>query len=281
MTPDVSIASAHGIAMPRILYGTAWKRERTAALVEQAVALGFRGIDTACQPKHYDEAGVGSGVAAALQRGVARADLYLQSKFTPLNGQDPQRIPYDPKATLREQVTQSLHRSLHNLQTNYLDGLLLHSPMATPAQTMEVWQAMEQLCHEGLVKQLGISNCYDLEMLAYLHHAATVKPVILQNRFYAATRYDREIRAFCREQQILYQSFWTLSANPAILAHATLHGLVQKYQRTAAQLFFRYLSQMGIVPLTGTTSALHMRESLAIFEFELTEAECEAVGALL
>ena len=281
MNHHTTILSAYGVAIPRILYGTAWKKERTAALVEQAIGLGFRGIDTACQPKHYDEAGVGSGVAAALQRGVNRADLYLQSKFTPLNGQDPQRIPYDPQASLPVQVAQSMQRSLQNLQTTYLDCLVLHSPMATPSQTESVWQAMEQLFNDGVVKQLGISNCYNLQQLEHLHRTATIKPVILQNRFYAATRYDREIRAFCQHQQILYQSFWTLSANPALLAHATLQGLVKKYQRTAAQLFFRYLSQMGIIPLTGTTSPLHMREDLAIFEFELTTAECEAVGALL
>ncbi|WP_054763328.1 hypothetical protein [Methylomonas koyamae] len=102
MPDHAFVVSAAGVRMPGILYGTAWKQERTAALVEQAVAAGFRGIDTACQPKHYDEAGVGRGIAAACANsGVARAELYLQTKFTPLNGHDPQRIPYDPRAGWR------------------------------------------------------------------------------------------------------------------------------------------------------------------------------------
>ncbi|MFX8680966.1 hypothetical protein ABTM69_20165, partial [Acinetobacter baumannii] len=84
--------------MPGILYGTAWTKERTAALVTQALQLGFRGIDTACQPRHYHEPGVGDAVAAFLDAGGRREDLYLQTKFTPLGGQDPQRIPYDPQA---------------------------------------------------------------------------------------------------------------------------------------------------------------------------------------
>src|SRR5690606_13977868 len=87
--------------IPPILYGTAWKKERTAALVAAALGAGFRGIDTACQPKHYDEAGVGDGVAAA---GVARDELYLQTKFTPVDGHDSRRIPYDPAAPVAAQV---------------------------------------------------------------------------------------------------------------------------------------------------------------------------------
>ncbi|MBF0124684.1 MAG: aldo/keto reductase [Magnetococcales bacterium] len=272
----------HNTNRPGIIYGTAWKQERTATLVEQAIELGFRGIDTACQPKHYHEAGVGEGVATSLRRGlVERTELYLQSKFTPLDGQDPARVPYDPRASLSEQVAQSLQMSLKNLQTSYLDCLVLHSPLANPAQTLTVWQAMEQLHDAGGVKQLGLSNCYHLQQLEQLYHAARIKPAVLQNRFYAATQYDQTIRAFCHQQQISYQSFWTLSANPRILAHPTLQALAKKYRRTAAQLFFRYVSQVGIVPLTGTTSTLHMQEDLAIFEFELTPGECEAITALL
>jgi len=276
------LTSAYGVQMPRIIYGTAWKEERTAALVEQAVGLGFRGIDTACQPKHYNEAGVGDGITACLQHGlVERSELYLQSKFTSLNGQDPARIPYDPNASLSEQVAQSFRTSLKNLQTAYLDCLVLHSPLENPKHTLEVWQSMEQIFGSGGVKQLGVSNCYDPDQFEQLYLNATVKPAVLQNRFYAATGYDREIRDFCREHQVIYQSFWTLTANPNVLAHPALQALAAKYRRNVAQVFFRYLSQTGIVPLTGTTSESHMREDLAIFDFELAPDECAAVGTLL
>jgi len=130
-------------------------------------------------------------------------------------------------------------------------------------------------------KQLGISNCYDLNQLEELHRTAEVKPAVLQNRFYADTDYDHAIRDFCRQQQITYQSFWTLTANPKVLSHSTLQNLAAKYQRSAAQVFYRYLTQIGIIPLTGTSSAEHMREDLAIFEFELTADECAAVEMLL
>jgi diketogulonate reductase-like aldo/keto reductase len=275
------VLSAQQVRMPKIIYGTAWKKERTAALVEQAIKQGFRGIDTACQPKHYDEPGVGAGLAACLNTGLSREAIYLQTKFTPVNGQDPKRIPYDPKADVASQVEQSFAVSLANLQTDYLDCLILHSPMVRPRNTLEVWQAMETLVAGGGVRQLGLSNCYDLEQLEYLYAKSTVKPAVLQNRFYADTDYDREIRAFCRDHQILYESFWTLTANPHVLEHPNVQALAEKYGYTPAQIFFRYLTQRGIIPLTGTTSENHMNEDLAIFVKELEPADCELIDALL
>lgn len=282
MNPENFLYSVFGVRMPRIIYGTAWKQEKTAALVEKAIHAGFRGIDTACQPKHYHEAGVGEGIAACIQAGiVTRKDLYLQTKFTPLDGHDPQKIPYDPDAGLSDQVTQSIQCSLKNLRTSYLDCLILHSPLANRRQLQEVWQAMEKAFADGLAKQLGISNCYDFSTLAFLFDAAEVKPAVLQNRFYADTDYDRPLRDFCRQQGILYQSFWTLTANPNVLADAVLKSLAAKYDRSSAQVFFRFLAQIGIIPLTGTTSEQHMREDLAIFDFELTIGECDSIDRLL
>jgi diketogulonate reductase-like aldo/keto reductase len=260
--------------MPRLIYGTAWKKDDTARLVRTALAAGFRGIDTACQPKHYHEAGVGEGIADS---SLARADLYLQTKFTPLSGQDPSRVPYDPRAAPAEQVAQSFRASLANLRVTCLDGLILHSPV----REAEIWQAMETIADGGRVRQLGISNCYDLHYLEALYRAARIKPALVQNRFYADTGYDRAIRAYCRRQGIVYQSFWTLSANPGLLAHATLRALAAAHRRTPAQVLFRYLTQVGVVPLTGTRSELHMREDLAIFGFELAHGELASLHALL
>jgi diketogulonate reductase-like aldo/keto reductase len=267
--------------MPKIIYGTAWKKADTERLVRIAIQQGFRGIDTACQPKHYDETGVGAGVAASLGQTLTRADLYLQTKFTSVSGQDPATIPYDPKAPLTAQVAQSFAASLRNLQTSYLDCLILHSPFANAKHTLEAWRAMESLAAGGAVRQLGISNCYEQRTLAALYDAARLKPTVVQNRFYADTGYDREIRAFCGKRRIIYQSFWTLSANPQLLAHATITGLASKYGRTPAQILFRYLTQNGVVPLTGTRSEAHMREDLAVFEFELADLERQAVAALV
>ena len=282
---DAFVTSTAGVRSPRILYGTAWKKDDTESLVRKAIQQGFRGIDTACQPKHYHEAGVGAAVSGlleeqGLQGGLTRQDLYLQTKFTSLSGQDPTRIPYDPQAPLAEQVRQSFAVSLRNLRTDYLDCLVLHSPLPSAGQTLEVWRTLESLVDAGGVRQLGISNCYRIEQLEALYESARIKPAVIQNRFYAETAYDREIRAFCRQHGLIYQSFWTLTANPQVLAHRIVRELASKYRRTPAQILFRYLTQNDIVPLTGTRSETHMREDLDIFEFELADFEREAMDTL-
>jgi diketogulonate reductase-like aldo/keto reductase len=210
-----------------------------------------------------------------------RADLYLQTKFTPLPGQAPNQIPYDPTARLAVQIAQSFQTSLRNLQTSYLDCLVLHSPLTDDAQAAEAWQAMEVIVDSGGARQLGISNCYSLAVLESLYLSSRLKPAVVQNRFYAETHYDREIRAFCRQRGIIYQSFWTLSANPHLLTHDTLKTLASQYGRTPEQILFRYLTQEDVVPLTGTQSDIHMREDLEIFAFELTAKERATVTALL
>src|SRR5271154_1819235 len=106
------------IETPAFLYGTAWKEDRTAGLTELAIRAGFRAIDTANQRRHYFEAGVGEGMAAAYRAGiVTRGDLFLQTKFTYQRGQD-HRLPYDPAAGLALQVGQSVASSLVHLGTD-------------------------------------------------------------------------------------------------------------------------------------------------------------------
>ena len=272
------ILTRAGVRMPRLLYGTAWKGERTAALVASALRAGFRGIDTAAQAKHYDEAGVGAGLATA---GLPpREALYLQTKFTPPSGQDGERLPYSITAPLTTQIDQSVATSCRNLRTTYLDALVLHSPLESRARTLLAWRAMEQLVGSGAVRQLGISNCYALAEFDALYRAASIKPAVLQNRFYARTHHDRELRAYCRAHDVVYQSFWTLTANPDALASSTLRILAQRHGRTPAQILFRYLTHIDVVPLTGTSSLEHMREDLAIFEFELEVRECDALSVL-
>lgn len=269
------------VPMPGIVYGTAWKGEETAHWVRTALARGFRGIDTAGQPKHYNEAGVGEGLASAMRAGLRRDEVYVQTKFTSVSGQDPERIPYDPDAPLAEQVAQSCASSLRHLGVDRIDALVLHSPLARPEDTAAVWAAMEALVDSEKVATLGISNCYAPELLAWLHDTARIKPGVVQNRFYARTGYDAEIRAFCRANAIVYQSFWTLSANDELLASPPVTGASRRHGRTPAQVLFRYLSQSGVVPLSGTRSVAHMDQDLAIFDFELDAAECAAIEARL
>jgi diketogulonate reductase-like aldo/keto reductase len=154
------LAYAHSakytVNKPHLVYGTAWKKDDTAKFVHQAVTAGFRFIDTACQPKHYNERGVGDGwTAAAQELGLTRDDLWIQTKFTPYSGQDPHNVPYDHNAPVADQARASLQVSLQNLRTDYLDSWVLHSPMEHFEDTMKVWRVMEEALDDGKVHQVG------------------------------------------------------------------------------------------------------------------------------
>jgi diketogulonate reductase-like aldo/keto reductase len=153
--------------------------------------------------------------------------------------------------------------------------------MKTLAKTLLVWTAFEALVEQGFVRTLGLSNCYELSTLRAVWDHAQVKPAVLQNRFYKDTGYDVSIRQFCDEVGITYQSFWTLTANPRVLESEPVVQAAKRLQWTPAQTFLRCLTQIGIVPLVGTTSPAHMAQDLAMFRAELSALEVQRVVALL
>jgi|SRR5450432_72406 len=261
------------------LYGTAWKEDRTAALTELALRAGFRSIDTANQRRHYFEAGVGEGLAAAYKAGITtRQDLFLQTKFTYLPGQD-HRLPYDPDASLTIQVAQSLASSLEHLGTDYLDSYVLHGPSSQHGWTKadaEVWQAMTKEREAGRTRALGICNVSlrHLQQMVTMHGEV---PAFVQNRCYARLGWDREVRAFCRENNIVYQGFSLLTANQEVLRHPPVVGLAQQLHATVPQLVFSFARTIAILPMTGTSDPHHMAEDLASTAVALSR---EAVKAL-
>jgi len=255
---------------PAFLYGTAWKEERTAALTELALRAGFRGIDTANQRRHYFEAGVGEGLAAAYRTGIVkRADLFLQTKYTYQRGQD-HRLSYDPAASLALQVAQSLASSLEHLGTDYVDSYVLHGLSAgdwTDADA-EVWEAMRKERDAGRTRLLGVSNV-SLQHLEQMEEGHAELPSFVQNRCFARFGWDREVRAFCNEHNIVHQGFSLLTANPEVMKHPPFVDLAKELNATPAQVVFSFARAVGIVPLTGTSSAEHMRQDLASIELIL------------
>jgi diketogulonate reductase-like aldo/keto reductase len=269
-------------ALPDFLYGTAWKEERTAALVELALRAGFRGIDTANQRRHYFEAGVGEGLAVAYRAGVAkRVDIFLQTKFTYRPGQD-HRLLYDPAARLSVQVAQSLASSLEHLGTDYVDSFVLHGPSSgynwTDADA-EAWEAMRKERDAGRTRLLGVSNVSlgHVEQMIAVHSEA---PACVQNRCYARLGWDREVRSFCREHNIVYQGFSLLTANVGMVHHQLVETIAARYSRTPAQVIFAFARAVGILPLTGASSPKHMSEDLASSDMRLSSKEVEEIESL-
>ncbi|MCX7700358.1 MAG: aldo/keto reductase [Gemmataceae bacterium] len=271
-----------GWRVPRLMYGTAWKEERTRPLTELAVRLGFRAIDTANQRKHYFEAGVGEALQACLADGVVRReDLFLQTKFTFRGGQD-HRLPYDPQAPISRQVEQSCASSLEHLGVSLIDSYVLHGPSQWeglgPAD-WEAWRAMEGLASRGVVRFLGVSNV-SLGQLQELVAGARVSPRFVQNRCFAVQGWDREVRRFAQAHGMIYQGFSLLTANRPVLTHPLIHQLARKHGRTIPQIIFRFALEVGMMPLTGTTDERHMRDDLAIFDFTLDANEVRAIESL-
>ncbi|GAA5932010.1 hypothetical protein JCM1841_003595 [Sporobolomyces salmonicolor] len=265
---------APSVRMPPMLYGTAWKGPRTSSLVVQAVLSGFKGIDTACQPKHYSQSEVGDALAQLHEKhNIERGELWLQTKFTTIEGQDSSKpLPYHRDAPLVEQVRQSLVTSLNELNTTYLDALVLHSPMGTKKDHLAVWGQLEEFVEAGKVRQLGISNIYDPVYLAWIFETSRIKPTIIQNRFCAeGLNYCLPILELCAEHGAKFQSFWTLTANPQLLASPAIQSLagLQSLSREAALYkFLMTSSRFGtpglIVPLNGTTDGEHMKEGVKV-----------------
>jgi diketogulonate reductase-like aldo/keto reductase len=268
-----------GVAVPRFLYGTAWKEELTQDLTELAIQQGFRGIDTANQRRHYHEAAVGQAVAASISRGlVASDDLFLQTKFTFQRGHD-HRLPYDPQAPIATQVQQSFASSLEHLGTAVIDSYLLHGPtgrVGLAADDWEAWQAMEDIHDSGRARLLGVSNV-SLEQLQRLCDKARVRPCFVQNRCFASTGWDRQVRQFCDPHGIVYQAFSLLTANREALTHPELLQIAKRHGRHISQVVFRFALQSGMIPLTGTTSREHMGSDLEAFEFQLSSEETRLI----
>jgi diketogulonate reductase-like aldo/keto reductase len=132
----------------------------------------------------------------------------------------------------------------------------------------------------GRARVLGVSNVSmrHLEQMVGYHGEA---PAFVQNRCFARSRWDREVRAFCRHHNITYQGFSLLTANPEVLQHQVIRGLAQKYKATVPQIVFRFSQLIGMRPLTGTSDPVHMSQDLESHSVPLSEGEVAAIESLV
>jgi diketogulonate reductase-like aldo/keto reductase len=175
-------------------------------------------------------------------------------------------MPYDPSAPLEEQIKTSVASSLRNLRSrddsehDYVDCLLLHSPLPTIEQTLKAWTLLETYVPTQ-IRTLGISNV-TLPVLQTIYENSKVKPSVVQNRFYPQTHYDVPLRAFCAEHHIMYQSFWTLTGNPALVKSKPVADLATAAGVNRIVALYTLVMDLGVVVLNGTTSSEHMRDDL-------------------
>ena len=277
----MAITTYNQVSVPPFMYGTAWKKEATARLVQLAVESGFTAIDTANQLIHYQEALVGEALQSLAAKGVKRQALFLQTKFTSVDGQD-HRTPYDAAADLTTQVEQSFASSLQHLHTDYLDSYVLHAPFSRRglgAADWQVWAAMEAFYETGKTKTIGVSNITAAQ-LTLLCQQARVKPMMVQNRCFAVTAWDQQVREICREQGIIYQGFSLLTANRDVIAAPEIHAIAAREGVGPAQVIFRFALQVGMLALTGTTDPQHMAEDLGAARITLSADEVQRIETI-
>jgi diketogulonate reductase-like aldo/keto reductase len=205
----------------------------------------------------------------------------LQTKFTYQRGQD-HRLPYDPQARLSAQVSQSLAGSFEHLGTDYVDSYVLHGPSSGygwTADDAEVWEAMIRERNAGRTRFLGVSNV-SLQHLEEMAAAHTEAPAFVQNRCFARMGWDREVRLFCQRRNIFYQGFSLLTANVEVLQHPLVQGLAARANATPAQAVFSFARAVGMLPLTGASSAEHMKQDLESREVALSAEAVQTIETM-
>ena len=193
-------------------------------------------------------------------------------------------MPYDASQPLEQQIHTSVASSLKNLTflgagEPYIDGLVLHSPLRTTEETLQAWKVFESYVPTK-IRTLGISNT-TLDVLQDICTGMTIKPSVVQNRFYPATKWDVPLRGFCRDEGIIFQSFWTLTGNPGLLKSKVVNEVAAALESVgiadekAVALYSLVLGLEGTSVLNGTTNEERMVGDLEGLKFVGTNIEGE------
>ena len=259
--PEVPSLTLHdGVEMPQLGFGT-WQipAEETQEKVEEALAVGYRHIDTAAA--YGNEAGVGAAIAAS---GVRREDVFVTTKLW--NGQQ----GYD--SALR-----AFEKSLERLGAGHVDLYLIHWPLPGKDLFLDTWRAFERIREEGGARSIGVSNfrVEDLERLdCEAELLPTVNQVELHPRFQQA-----ELRAWHADRGIATEA-WSPLAQGDLLADGTIETVAAHHGRTPAQAILRWHLQIGNVAIPKSANPERIRENFELFDFALSEDDMAALERL-
>jgi len=179
-------------------------------------------------------------------------------------------------------VAQSMASSLEHLGTDYVDSYVLHGPASGYGWTehdAEVWAAMIKERDGGRTRLLGVSNV-SIRHLHQMVASGAEPPAFVQNRCFARLGWDRDVRAFCRERKIVYQGFSLLTANLEVLHSRRVGEIAARLRATTPQVVFRFALAVGMLPLTGTSDAEHMKQDLASRHLSLSADDVSAIERL-
>lgn len=259
----------NGVEIPCVGYGTFRTDPAvTAQAVQDAIAAGYRHIDTA---KVYEnEVGVGQGIKAA---GVPREELFVTSKLWNTDRG-------------YEATKAAFQASLDRLGLDYLDLYLIHWPAnekqfgADAAKiNAETWRAMEELYEAGKIRAIGLSN-FMPHHVAELLKTAKIKPMVDQIEVHPGWTHAEEIKKL-QAMDIVVEAWGPLGGQGAtVLVDPTMQKIAATHGKSTAQVSLRWILQQGVVPLPKSVHVDRLKQNMELFDFELSNEEMQTIAAL-
>ena len=249
----------NGIEMPMIGLGVYNISERkTQRVVEDAISVGYRSIDTAAM--YYNERGVGDGVRAC---GLPRGEVFVTTKIC------------EPCHTC-EQTLRTVEHSMRELRLDYVDLMLLHWPVGNP---VVMWQTLEELYQEGWFRAIGVSNFYP-NTFPQIVNDANVVPVVNQCEAHVLYQ-QRKMLEYLKPYDVALEAWSPLAEGKhGIFKNTTLSVIGEHYGKTAAQVALKFLIQNGIIIIPKTTHKERMKENIDLFDFTLSDDDLSQIRLL-
>ena len=258
---------SNGVTIPKLGLGT-WfiDDDKAAEAVRDAVAVGYRNIDTA--QAYGNERGVGEGVRSC---GAARDELFLSTKLAA------EIKDYD-------RAVAAIHESLVNLDLDYIDLMLIHSPQPWndfrggdyAEGNRQAWRALQDAHTAGKIRSIGVSN-FQQHDLDNILHSCTVVPHVNQLLVHAGNT-PSELLEYCHSKDIQVEAYSPI-AHGAILKNTDVHAMAARYGATIPQLCIRYTLQLSTVALPKTANPDHMRSNADV-DFQILDADMTALRNL-
>jgi len=266
MILDENYTLSNGVQIPKLGLGTWFINDNDAAeAVRQAVAVGYRHIDTA--EAYKNESGVGEGVRTC---GVPRDQIFVNTKV-------------DANAKTYDKAMEKIDGSISKMGLDYLDMMIIHSPQPWSKwrkannryfdENIEVWKALEDAYSEGKLKAIGVSNFLQDDLENILSHCK-IKPMVNQILTHISNT-SLNLIEFCQKNDILVEAYSPI-AHGKVLKNEKIAAIAQKYNVTIAQLCIRYVLQLGAVALPKTANPIHMKENADV-EFTISESDMEVL----
>jgi len=256
--PNVRLSD--GAEIPQLGFGVFQvPPEETQRAVEDALAAGYRHLDTAAA--YRNERGVAAGIAAS---GVPRKEIFVTTKlWNDEQGFDPTLAAFE--------------RSLENLDTDHVDLYLIHWPVPSQDLYLDTWRAFERIHEEGGARSIGVSN-FRIEDLERLERDAGQMPTINQIELHPLLQ-QAELRAWHAEHGIATEA-WSPLAQGEVLGDEALLAIAARHERTVAQVILRWHLQLGNVVIPKSVTPSRVRENFDLFEFDLSDDDLAAIARL-